>query len=130
MKDRDFDLEVFFDGDCPLCHREIEFIRKRDRKQRIRFTDIAQFQNCESGSTPGYEHMMALIHARAPDGTWIKGVEVFRRMYEAIGWRRLVVASRWAVVNKILDVAFDLFAKNRLKITGRETTGRCSEVAE
>ena len=34
-------FEVFFDGDCPLCMKEIRMLQWMDRKnQRIRFTDI------------------------------------------------------------------------------------------
>ncbi len=35
-----FAVEVFFDGECPLCMREIRMLRRLDRKDRIRFTDI------------------------------------------------------------------------------------------
>ena len=35
-------IEVFFDGDCPLCVKEIGMLRWMDRKNRIRFTDIAE----------------------------------------------------------------------------------------
>ncbi|MCA9152358.1 MAG: DUF393 domain-containing protein, partial [Planctomycetales bacterium] len=43
MSARLFDesVEVFYDGDCPLCKREIGFLQRRDRQGRIRFTDIA-----------------------------------------------------------------------------------------
>ena len=35
-------VEVFYDGDCPLCLKEIQMIQWMDRKKnRIRFTDIA-----------------------------------------------------------------------------------------
>ena len=33
---------------------------------------------------------MAQIHGRLPDGTWLQGVEVFRRLYAAIGFGSLV----------------------------------------
>ena len=32
------DVEVFYDGDCPLCTREIRLLRRLDRRGRIRFT--------------------------------------------------------------------------------------------
>ena len=34
-------FEVFYDGECPLCMREIRMLRRMDRRGRIRFTDIA-----------------------------------------------------------------------------------------
>ena len=35
-------VEAFYDGDCPLCVREVNLLRRLDRKrQRIRWTDIA-----------------------------------------------------------------------------------------
>ena len=36
-----YEIEVFFDGECPICIREIKMLRRMDRKKRIRFTDIA-----------------------------------------------------------------------------------------
>jgi predicted DCC family thiol-disulfide oxidoreductase YuxK len=34
-------VEVFYDGDCPLCVREIRMLRRKDRAAKIVFTDIA-----------------------------------------------------------------------------------------
>lgn len=34
-----WDIEVFFDGDCPLCCREIAMLRGLDRKKRIPYTE-------------------------------------------------------------------------------------------
>ena len=62
---------------------------------------------------------MAEIHGRLPDGRWIRGVEVFRRLYAAVGWRRLAAATRWPGVRQALEAAYRLFARNRLRWTGR-----------
>jgi predicted DCC family thiol-disulfide oxidoreductase YuxK len=36
-------IRVLYDGDCPLCSREIRFLEKRDRgRGRIQFEDIAE----------------------------------------------------------------------------------------
>ena len=34
-------IEMFYDGDCPLCMRETRMLRRLDCLNRIRFTDIA-----------------------------------------------------------------------------------------
>jgi predicted DCC family thiol-disulfide oxidoreductase YuxK len=115
----EYDIEVFYDGGCPLCRREIAMLRPRDRGGRVRFTDIDADDFSAEPRERTYEELMAGIHGRLPDGTWIQGVEVFRRLYAAEGFRRLVRASRWPVVAPLLDMAYRVFARNRLRLTGR-----------
>lgn len=112
-------VEVFYDGDCPLCMREIRTLRARDRDARIQLTDIAaaDFDATRYGTTQA--DLMAKIRGRLPDGTWIEGVEVFRRLWGAVGFRRLVAISRWPGISHALRAGYHLFAKNRLRLTGR-----------
>ncbi|MGC4087991.1 MAG: DUF393 domain-containing protein [Polyangiaceae bacterium] len=126
MATADYAVEVFYDGACPLCRREIAWLRRLDRAGRIRFTDI---------STPGFDpsvvgldqaQLMAKIHARLPDGTLLTGVEVFRQLYAAVGFRRLVQLSRAPGVTQLLDFAYERFAQNRLKLTGRCDDAACA----
>lgn len=114
-----FHVEVFYDGECPLCTREIDMLRKRDRAMRIVFTDIAA-RGFDAASV-GLDHdaLMKRIHARLPSGELIEGVEVFRRLYTAVGFGTLVAVTRLPVVSQGLDLAYALFAKNRLRLTGR-----------
>ena len=37
----EYDIEVFYDGECPFCRREIAMLKVLDRHHRIRATDIA-----------------------------------------------------------------------------------------
>lgn len=121
-----WELEVFFDGGCPLCLREINFLKHRDRHGRIRFTDIdaKDFHPEPLGKT--YDELMAKIYGRLPDGTWITGVEVFRRLYSAIGFGPLVMLTRLPVISQIMDLGYQVFAKNRLRLTGRCSSQACS----
>lgn len=115
------EVEVFFDGDCPLCTKEVDLLRRMDRgRGRIVFTDIADptFDAAAYGKT--WDDFMAKIHGRVlPDGTWIEGVEVFRRLYAAVGLGPLVALTRLPGVSQLADVAYEAFAKNRLRLTGR-----------
>lgn len=118
----EWDIEVFYDGECPLCRREIDFLRRLDRRGRIRFTNIAAEDFDSEGLGIDFNRLMAEIHGRLPDGRWIVGVEVFRRLYAAVGWGWLVAVSRSPGVAQVLARAYRLFARNRLRWTGRCTS--------
>lgn len=121
-----FDIEVFYDGACPLCMREIRMLQGRDRRRRIRFTDIAanDFDPVSVGLS--WQTLMSRIHGRLPDGTLVEGVEVFRRLYGAVGFGWLVALTRLPVIRQLLDLAYHAFARNRLRLTGRCADGACA----
>jgi predicted DCC family thiol-disulfide oxidoreductase YuxK len=123
---RDFDIEVFFDGGCPLCRREINLLRLWDRRQRIRFTDIDAEAYDPAAVGKSRDELMAEIHGRLPDGSVISGVEVFRRLYSAVGFRWLVAPTRLPGISWLFDVGYRFFARNRLKLTGRCKDGVCA----
>jgi predicted DCC family thiol-disulfide oxidoreductase YuxK len=120
-----FDIEVFYDGACPLCAREVRMLQGLDRDRRIRFIDIAadRFDSQEVGVP--WAALAARMHARLPDGRLIDGVEVFRRMYAAVGFARLVALTRWPGVAQLLEIAYRLFARFRHRLTGRCVSGAC-----
>ena len=121
----DFDIDVFYDGACPLCMREVRWLRRRDKRKRIRFVDIAApgFDAREAGVSR--EALMDRIHGRLPDGTIIEGVEVFRRLYTFVGFPFLSRVSRLPGISGMLDLAYGWFARNRLRLTGRCRDGNC-----
>jgi predicted DCC family thiol-disulfide oxidoreductase YuxK len=121
-----FEVEVFFDGGCPLCLREISFLKRRNRHGRIRFTDIDAPDFCPELYGKTYDELMAKIYGRLPDGTWITGVEVFRRLYSAVGFGPVVSLTRLPVISQIMDLGYHVFAKNRLRLTGRCSAQTCS----
>lgn len=114
-------VEVFFDGECPLCVREINMLRRLDaKKDRIRFTDIAapDFRPADYGKSFG--EFMGSIQGRRASGEWIHGVEVFRELYAAVGLGPLVALTRLPGIRQALEVGYRFFSKYRLSLTGRK----------
>jgi len=121
----DFAFEVFYDGDCPLCMREIRILRRLDRHARIRFTDIAASDFDARSVGLSWSALMESIHGRMPDGTLVKGVEVFRQLYTAVGFGPLVALTRLPGIAQLLGLGYLVFAKNRLRLTGRCVDDAC-----
>ncbi|MEM7479176.1 MAG: DUF393 domain-containing protein [Planctomycetota bacterium] len=115
-----YEFEVFYDGDCPLCLREIRFLQWCDkRRQKVLFTDIAHptFDPSSVGKT--MDQLMAEIHGRLPNGEWVIGVEVFQRLYAATGLGFVIWPTKLPVLRQMADWAYGIFARNRLKWTRR-----------
>ena len=118
------ELEVFFDGECPLCKREIDWLRQRDRSGRVLFTDLAGsgFDAASVGKT--HDELMARIHGRHPDGTWLEGVDLFVLLYDLtrLKWLSNLMANRF--LRPLNEAGYRFFAKHRLSLTGRK---RCDD---
>ena len=116
---KDHQLEVFFDGDCPLCLREINWLKRRDTENRVRFTDLMDpnFDPQSVGKT--HQELMDRIHGRLPDGSWTEGVDLFIRLYELTGlkWLANLLANR--ALKPGWKLGYRFFAKYRLTLTGR-----------
>lgn len=125
-----WDFRILYDGDCPLCVREVAMLRRLDRgRGRLDLEDIAApaFDASRYGRTQ--LELMARIHGVLPDGGVIEGVEVFRRAYAAVGLGWLVAPTRWPLLRPLADAAYRWFARNRLRLTGRSevcTSERCA----
>ena len=89
-----YPLTVYFDGECPICRREIDLMKKLNRKDHLQFIDFSNSSYQSADQDLNQCDLARVIHARWSDGTIITGVEVFREMWEAIGLGFLARFSR------------------------------------
>ena len=69
---------------------------------------------------------MAEIYGRMPSGELVTGMEVFRQLYGAVGLGFLFAPTKWPILKPAFDSIYSMFAKNRLKLTGRCEDDSCS----
>jgi predicted DCC family thiol-disulfide oxidoreductase YuxK len=119
-------LALLFDGDYPLCTREIAWLRLRDAAGSLAFADIAApaFDPSRYGRTR--EQLMAAMHAVRPDGALLVGADVFREAWSLVGLRWLVAPSRWPLLRRVVDAGYRVFARHRVRL-GRLFGRRCDE---
>ncbi len=114
-------ISLLYDGECPLCLREVNFLRKKDAgRGLVNFVDIADeaYDPAANGGV-SFEAAMGRIHAVLPDGQILQNVAVFRRVYQILGMGWIYAPTGWPVIGPIVDALYALWARWRLRLTGR-----------
>jgi predicted DCC family thiol-disulfide oxidoreductase YuxK len=108
-----YPLTIYYDASCPLCNAEICNLRLRDTQSLLRLQDASS--PAFSGGPVGVSHadLMTLIHAVTNDGRLVKGVEVFRLAYAAVGLGWVVAITGWPLVGRLADALYPVIARNR-----------------
>ena len=122
-------LTIFFDGGCPLCKREVDFLQSKNQKGALSFIDIntSDFSSdLKYGIT--YKQAMDRIHAMKSDGSVIKDIKVFQEAYSLIGLGWIYAPTKLPILDKFIEFIYGLWAKYRLKITFRPSIEKlCAE---
>ena len=121
-------LVLYYDGQCPLCAREIRFMQRLNKKQLVAFQDLTtpDFDPSSLGLTR--EEMHRYIHAKRADGALLTGMSVFREAYGLLGLGWLLAPTAWPLLRPVFDRLYLWFARNRVsigKIFGRNCDTSC-----
>lgn len=121
------EITLLYDGECPLCMKEINFLRARQERlkcSKLCFVDISSgdYEASQHGGVD-YETAMGSMHAVLRDGTVVTGVGVFRLAYEAVGLGWVYAVTKIPGVGWVADRVYDVWARWRLRLTGRPELG-------
>lgn len=103
-------VTVWYDGDCPLCRREIALMQRLDRRRAISFVDIAS----DDASCPiDRAELLARFHARE-NGVLLSGAAAFAAMWRAIpALRPIGLMARNRTILALLERAYLAFLRIR-----------------
>ena len=109
-----------FDGGCPLCLRETNFLKSKDQLNKIDFVDINNVNyNPILFKDISYAEAMSNLHGILENGNIIKGLDVLAYSYELIGLGWVYYPLKIEFFAPVLRLFYKYWAKYRLKITGR-----------
>tara|TARA_Y100001968_G_C19435494_1_gene759410 strand:- start:2080 stop:2472 length:393 start_codon:yes stop_codon:yes gene_type:complete len=115
-------LTILFDGGCPLCKREISFLKSKDKNGYISFVDINSIDyKPELFSGISYRDAMKRIHAIKASGVILKDLNVFREAYKLVGFGWFYAPTSWPLFNTVFDFLYTIWARYRLTLTGRKS---------
>ena len=113
-------LIFLFDGGCPLCLRETNFLKSKDDLNKIDFVDINNVDyNPILFKDISYADAMLNLHGILENGNIIKGLDVLAYSYELIGLGWVYYPLKIEFLAPVLRLFYKFWAKYRLKITGR-----------
>ncbi|CAH2072441.1 unnamed protein product [Thlaspi arvense] len=120
-KPQNWKIKMLYDGDCPLCMREVNMLMERNEKYAsIKFVDISSNDySPEDNQGLDYKTVMGTIHAIQSNGNVVTGVEAFRRLYEEVGLGWVYTITKYEPIGKVADAVYEFWARYRLQVTGR-----------
>jgi len=107
-----YPLTIYYDSRCPLCLAEMQNLMLRNQQNQLIFADIW----AEDFTPPdGYsqQRLLERIHAQQADEQIIHSLEVFRRVYQAVGLGWVTGFTRWPLLGRLLDGFYPIFARYR-----------------
>ena len=109
---------LYYDGDCPVCSKEVAAYQKLDRSRAIRWHDVSA-----SEGDLGLDHVsqadaLTILHARLPDGRLVTGVDAFIAVWERLsGFKSFARLARWRPVTWMLERGYAWYAPRRKRLT-------------
>ncbi len=110
-------MTILYDGQCPLCSREIAWLRNREPCQ-LAFQDVHADGFDPTILGVSLNDLLAEIHGINAEGALIKGIDVFAIAYSVAGLAWLAAPMRWSWSHPLLKWLYAWFARYRTPLAG------------
>ncbi len=102
--------DVYFDGSCPLCRREIDFYRRQTGADAINWVDVSAADYAGGEGTPEPETAMKRFHVKRADGTLVSGGAAFAELWAALpALRPIGILFRYPPFSWAIALGYRLF---------------------
>ncbi len=103
-------VTVWYDSECPMCIREINLMRRLDKRNAIDFVEIQTAVGCPIGT----DELMKRFHAQERGEPVVSGAAAFAAMWRAIPiLKPLGLLARFRPVLWVLERMYLGFLKIR-----------------
>jgi predicted DCC family thiol-disulfide oxidoreductase YuxK len=104
-------LQVYFDGGCPVCAREIAFYRARPGAAGFAWIDVSR---TDPGPGLTRDAALARMHVRRSDGTLLSGAAAFAEMWQRMpGFTWLGRLVAFPLMRPLAELAYRGFLRVR-----------------
>lgn len=113
MKIPDLPLTLYVDQACPLCAREINWLRKHADPSRLVLVDISSTDFDANALGRSLEQLQERLHARSASGEWLTGIDATLWSWRAAGVGLWMVPLAWRPLRPLFLLAYRLFSLAR-----------------
>lgn len=106
-------LTLYFDGDCPLCAREIHMLSRHAPPARLVLVDISRAEFDARALGFSLEQMQDSLHARFDDGRWLTGLDATLWSWRAAGLGKWAAPLAWRPIRPLFTLGYRLFCRLR-----------------
>ena len=104
--------EVFFDGACPLCRREISLYKRLDKVGSVNWVDVSV--QAPEDSRLDREELLRRFHIKNKNGQIFSGAKAFFELWRELpGWKWLGRMGKYTLVVKFAEMVYIGFLKVR-----------------
>lgn len=111
-----YPLTIYYDASCRLCNGEMSNLMLRNTEGLLAFVDASEADFVSPIADITRADLMTIIHGVRADGQVIRGVEVFRLAYSAVGLGWITAPTAWPLLRQLADRAYPWLARNRYRI--------------
>ena len=106
-------LTVWFDGGCPLCRREIAWMKGQTRPEAVQYIDVRKADSCPLDPSL----LLARFHAQERDGPLLSGAAAFAALWRRSRALRLLgLAACWPPALWVMERAYVAFLRVRPRL--------------
>ncbi len=107
VMDRDI---LYYDGACPICRAEVDKLTRftGDRLAVVNIHDML-----DEDGIPDRPRLLARLHLRTADGTWLTGLDANIRAWRHTPFRRLWELFRLPVLRRIGEWCYEFWLRRR-----------------
>lgn len=112
----DFEIEVFYDGGCPICRWEVDLYTRCDKANKIQWVDIERLTEADLPPDKTRDELLGKFHVRGlGEGysqRWYIGVDAFARIWKALrGFRHFAFMFKLPIIRQVTKLAYLGFLK-------------------
>ena len=107
-------VQVYFDGGCPVCSREMAFYRKQAGAEGFDWIDATRASEAILGEDLDRSAALARMHVRLADGRLVSGAAAFAVLWRGVpGLSWLGRLLQIPPFGQCAELAYRLFLKTR-----------------